>query len=73
MKNKKDIELTKCCAYCERATLLAGDDYVLCEKKGVVSPTHLCRRFSYDPMKRIPKRAPEMPSLDDISDVLSDI
>ncbi len=61
-----NIEIEKCCAYCEKATPLVGDEYVLCSKKGVVSLTHSCRRFSYDPLKRIPKRAPEMPTLEGI-------
>ena len=73
MKKRTDNEITKCCAYCEKATLLPGDDYVLCAKKGVVSPSHVCRRFEYDPMKRIPKRTPDIPTLDDISDMLPDI
>ncbi len=63
MKRKyaeENLEIVKCCAYCEKATPLAGDEYVLCEKRGVVSLTHHCRRFAYDPLKRIPKRMPSM-------------
>lgn len=59
MKQKtaeEKFEITKCCAYCEKATLLSGDDYVLCSKKGVVALTYVCRRFSYDPLKVMPKR-----------------
>lgn len=67
------IEIIKCCAYCEKATTLSGDDYVLCSKKGVVLQTHSCRRFTYDPLKKIPKRSPALPSLEDIADELPDV
>ncbi len=72
MKNEQ-VEIIKCCAFCEKATPLAGDEYVLCSKKGVVSLTYKCRRFSYDPLKRVPKRAPSLEKLDEISEVLGDI
>ena len=76
MKHKGEnekFEIIKCCAYCEKATPLAGDEYVLCSKKGVVSLTHRCRGFAYDPLKRIPKRAPAMPTLEDIATELPDV
>lgn len=73
-QNENDkIEIIKCCAFCEKATPLAGDEYVLCAKKGVVSLTYKCRRFSYDPLKRIPKRAPSLMRLDEIAEDLTDI
>ena len=45
------------CANCEHASLLHGDEYVLCEKKGVVRAAYVCRKFSYDPLKRRPSKA----------------
>ena len=45
-------EIEKYCAYCENAALLHSEDYVLCEKKGVVAANFVCRKFSYDPLKR---------------------
>ena len=45
------------CENCEHAALLHGDEYVLCEKKGVVRATYVCRKFSYDPLKRRPAKA----------------
>ncbi len=57
-------EIIKCCAYCEHASILRDEDYILCRKKGVVSQAFRCRRFVYDPTKRIPKRLPTMPELD---------
>ncbi|MBR4949321.1 MAG: hypothetical protein IKZ25_00935 [Clostridia bacterium] len=55
----KDIE--KICAYCEYGTKLQNND-VLCEKKGIMPENAKCRKFLYDPTKRIPKKRPEMPS-----------
>ena len=59
MKEPKDdlIAEESYCAKCEHAALLHGDEYVLCEKKGVVRATFVCRRFSYDPLKRRPAKA----------------
>ncbi len=61
MKKKDRYELDKICAYCEKATVLAGGEHVLCEKKGVVADSYHCRKFVYDPVKRIPKRARPLP------------
>ncbi len=61
MKKKDRYELDKICAYCERATTLAGGEHVLCEKKGVVTEGYHCRKFIYDPTKRIPKRSKPLP------------
>ena len=72
MKNEQ-IEIIKCCAFCEKATVLAGDEYMLCSKKGVVALTYKCRRFTYDPLKRVPKRAPSLIKLDELSEELGDI
>lgn len=48
---RKKIE--KSCSYCQYGTMLE-DDLVLCTKKGVVSVSGKCRKFRYDPIKRIP-------------------
>ncbi len=56
MKKKEKYELEKVCAYCEHATTLAGGEHVLCDRKGVVSDGYKCRKFVYDPIKRVPKR-----------------
>lgn len=58
-------EIERCCARCEHATILAQCDYILCAKKGVVSDTHVCRRFIYDPLKRDPRRMPPLPHGDE--------
>ena len=61
------------CANCERATLLHGEDYVLCEKHGVVRASFVCRKFSYDPLKRTPA-AVSAPKLEyvDIDSLIKD-
>lgn len=61
MKRKEQPEIERCCARCEHATLLNQFDYILCNRKGIVCDTHVCRHFIYDPLKRAPKRLPALP------------
>lgn len=61
MKRKEQPEIERCCARCEYATLLNQLDCILCNRKGVVRDTHVCRYFIYDPLKRAPKRLPAPP------------
>lgn len=51
---RKKIE--RACAYCQHGVALC-DGQVLCVKKGVKNPEESCRRFLYDPFKRIPAKA----------------
>ncbi len=44
------------CSYCSYGTRM-GEDQILCVKHGVVTATYSCRKFDYDPCKRIPPRA----------------
>ena len=66
---KKD-GIERYCRYCENAKTLSDTDTVLCDRYGVVSASHRCRKFMYDPMKRTPKRQTTAPSLEfvDIGD-----
>lgn len=48
-------KMDRCCEYCSKGTKMA-DDTVLCAKRGVVSAQFGCRKFSYDPCKRVPSR-----------------
>ena len=50
---KKRIE--KSCSYCAYCTKL-NDEQALCIKKGVVELQGKCRKFEYDPCKRIPAK-----------------
>ena len=40
------------CYYCVYAKAISGTDDMLCEKKGVVSETYTCKKFTYDVRKR---------------------
>ena len=48
------------CAYCSKGSVTADKKNILCLKKGIVSPDYHCRRFKYDPLRRIPKIPPEL-------------
>ena len=48
---RKKIE--RSCSYCIYGTKI-NDDQVLCIKRGVKPICGSCRKFSYDPCKRIP-------------------
>lgn len=43
------------CVYCANATQMDEDQF-LCIKRGVVVDTGKCRKFKYDPCKRIPAK-----------------
>lgn len=60
MKNKKN-EIEKICAYCEYAATLKDKNFMLCKTRGVVSCSFSCRKFLYDPLKRIPTRPMILP------------
>ncbi len=47
----KDIR--KACLYCTHAADFNDED-VLCDKHGPVPCTYRCRRFKYDPLRRVP-------------------
>lgn len=51
---RKKIE--RSCQYCSFGTRL-DDDHVLCSKKGIRTAYDKCRKFQYDPCKRIPVKA----------------
>lgn len=51
---RKKIENS--CTYCQYGTVL-DDDQVLCTKRGVVQSDRKCRKFTYDPLKRVPLKA----------------
>ena len=51
---RKKIE--RSCAYCIHGTKL-DDEQILCVKKGLSPIDHACRKFKYDPCKRVPAKA----------------
>ncbi|OJU13893.1 MAG: hypothetical protein BGN88_10865 [Clostridiales bacterium 43-6] len=48
------------CEYCLIGVLSEDETAILCRKKGIVPPSFHCRRFQYDPLKRVPKKAPAL-------------
>lgn len=48
------------CAYCAKGSVTTDKKFILCLKKGIVTPDYHCRRFKYDPLLRIPKIPPEL-------------
>lgn len=44
------------CKYCELAQLQEDSDKIMCEKFGEVKAYDACKKFAYDPLKRIPKK-----------------
>lgn len=43
------------CKYCEYAKSRQGEN-IICEKFGDVKAYDSCKKFAYDPLKRIPKK-----------------
>jgi hypothetical protein len=50
---RKEIEPR--CVYCRHGTKI-GDNEISCKPRGITQPSSYCRRFSYDPLKRIPPK-----------------
>ena len=47
--------ITRACSYCLHGTQI-DEEQVLCVKKGVVPVDGKCRKFCYDPCKRVPAK-----------------
>lgn len=48
----KDIR--PACSYCMKGTVAVDGVNIFCTRKGIVSSDYSCRRFKYDPLRRIP-------------------
>lgn len=48
-------KIMRSCSYCARGTAIE-DNQILCTKRGVVSDCDSCRKFRYNPCKRIPHK-----------------
>lgn len=48
-------KMEKACGYCVYGTKLS-DGQILCAKKGIKQEDDKCRKFTYDPTKRIPAK-----------------
>ena len=49
-------KISRACSYCQYGTQI-DTEQILCIKKGVVPVDGKCRKFCYDPCKRIPVKA----------------
>ena len=47
--------IPRSCSYCAHGTKLDSEQF-LCVKRGVVSADKACRKFTYDPCKRVPPK-----------------
>lgn len=61
---RKDIEPR--CGYCRHASP-AGEGLVICRKKGIRPEAEHCRKFRYDPLRRMPPKPwnPDFTKYDD--------
>ena len=48
-------KIERSCAYCANGARLGGGQ-ILCAKKGLKTVDDQCRKFKYDPCKRIPPK-----------------
>ena len=48
-------KMDRSCLYCRYGTQM-NEDMMLCAKKGIVQPCVDCRKFRYDPFKRVPPK-----------------
>lgn len=49
-------KMPRSCSYCINGTKL-NEDEVLCAKRGIMPAGKFCRKFTYDPYKRVPTKA----------------
>lgn len=53
------------CEYCRYGNKFIKQKTILCIKFGVVDSFYSCKKFKYDPLKRIPKARKELNSFDE--------
>lgn len=49
------------CTYCANGQPAPDKVMILCKKYGPVAPYYKCKKFVYNPLKRVPKRRPKLP------------
>lgn len=57
---EKLSDLPRACAYCSNASPLLSENQMLCQKHGIVASGSSCRKFRYDPLKRVPSLPPQI-------------
>lgn len=58
MKSSKlySKEISPKCLYCSYGRSVNDSKEILCKKTGVMQPDSCCKKFKYDPLKRVPER-----------------
>ena len=46
----------KSCAWCKHGMKSTATGEVFCKKRGVIGEDSVCRRYTYDPLKRTPDK-----------------
>ena len=46
----------KSCAWCKYGRKSEYSNEIFCKKRGVVTADDYCRKYNYDPLKRVPDR-----------------
>jgi hypothetical protein len=52
------------CSSCEHGRSSNFGDKVLCRHVGIIDPYFSCKKYKYNPLKRVPFRAPFLPVFD---------
>ena len=48
------------CLFCAYSAAIATTDDMVCSKYGIVNQDSKCKKFRYDPQKRLTKRKPKL-------------
>ena len=54
--------VTPACGICQNGRRSSDGDVILCYHRGVVDPSARCRKFVYDPLRRVPYIQPALGS-----------
>lgn len=65
---RKSGDIERLCELCRFSAEIQTTEDMLCEHRGVVDRDYSCKKFVYDPLKRIPKRPPELVVPEELSD-----
>lgn len=48
------------CAVCGNGRRAGDGEVILCPRKGITDPAYHCRKFVYDPLRRVPFSQPDL-------------
>lgn len=64
-KNFFGNRISPSCSYCAYGNRSKEGNKVLCEKQGLVDTDYACKKWVYDPIKRVPKKQLNIPNQED--------